>query len=259
MRIGTRRSRYNNWGEDFVWAARTGQTPHYRGIDAFNGENCTGYRSERILFANARYVGLETHTAGYCEGSASPWNFNTLSFLPLDSLEQDGADIAAVLGRAGAEALARGTEDFLGRLPAARRDQYLPEADPANWGIVRRQGRWVIVGRLEPIELTGSGSVADFELPLDPPDNLVGNHGLVDWEAVRAVTRDAQDAFVSPSGGLIAIRRPGLLTFHAVTGRRIGPALLGHPLPERAGTVLVQWVDARNVAPLQRTLRGVSR
>ncbi len=256
VRVGVRRSFYNAWGEDFVWSARPGAVPDYAGIAAFSGEYCTGYRSSRVVFAGGRYVGVETQTAGYCDGTASPWNFTTLAVLPLDSLQTDGVDIGAALGVPGTAALARGAEAFLERLPAARRDRLIPDADPANWTLARRQGRWVVMGRLEPIELVDGGPGADFEIPLAAPPILTGLQGVVNWASVRAAVRDAQDAFASPGGTLVAIQRPNLVTIHPVVKGRIGQAVVGHPLPDGVAIVSAHWIDARAVPAAQRAVRN---
>ncbi len=259
VQIGTKRSRYNRWGEDFVWAAAPGAVPEYTGIGVFNGEYCTGYRQQRILFAGGRHVAVETRTAGYCDGSASPWDFNTLAVLPLDSLDTDGADIAAVLGREGDTALLRGAESYLEKLPGSRRDAYIPEPDPANWGVVRRRGRWVAIGRLEPIEMVGAGRAADFEIPLVPPVSMAGVQGAIRWETVLQAARDAEDAFASPGGTFVAIQRPSLLTIHPVRNGRIGQAVLGQPLTSGATAVVVQWLDSRGAQAAQRVLRLSNR
>ncbi len=256
LRVGVKRSLYNNWTEDFAWMAAPGALPIYTGIDAFNGEYCRGYRSQQIRFTTGRYVGVETLSAGYCDGTASPWNFKTFSVLRADSLQGDGLDLPDVLGGEALEAFYRGAESFLRRLPETRRARYLPDADPANWSLDHRSGRWVLIGRLESAEMATSADVADFEVPFEIPAGFMGAKGQLTRTQVQRAARDARDVFVSPSGNLVAIRRQHLLTVHPVSGGQVGAAVLGHALPEDASVVMVQWVNERTALRVRRTLRG---
>lgn len=256
IRIGVKKSRYNAWDESFVWASAPGGLPEYSGIDAFNGEYCRGYRNQTLRFASTSLVAVETRSAGYCEGTASPWDFRTFSVLRTDSLVGDGLDVQTVLGEDGLESFFDSAETFLGAMPESRRAQYLPEPDPANWSLVHRRGRWQLVGRLESADLGRSASVVDYDVAFDVPAEITGAQGQIRWDRVLEAARDARDVFVSPSGKLIAIQRPLLLTIHPVQNGRIQPAVLGQPLPQNVTAVSVQWVDARAAQRVRQALRG---
>lgn len=256
LRIGVKKSRYNAWDETFVWAAPPGGLPEYSGIDSFNGEYCRGYRTQTLRFASSAHVAVETRSAGYCEGTASPWDFRTLSVLRTDSLVGDGLDVQAVLGDDGLESFFDSAEAFLTSMPDSRRARYLPEPDPANWSMVHRRGRWQLVGRLESADLGRSASVVDYDVAFDVPAEVTGAQGQLRWDRVLEAARDARDAFVSPSGRLVAIQRPLLLTVHPVQNGRIQPAVLGQPLPQGVTAVAVQWIDARAAQRVRQALRG---
>lgn len=97
-RAGVKRSIYNNWVEDFVWAAPTGTLPEWSGIQPYNGEYCEGHRVQDVLYAGPSYLALEQRSSGYCEGAAHPWLFNTLAVVPIDSVTHTGLEIDQVLG-----------------------------------------------------------------------------------------------------------------------------------------------------------------
>lgn len=256
VRTGVKKSQYNAWSEAFVWASPVGAVPAYSGIDPFNGEYCRGYRDQTIRFASATFVAVETRSAGYCEGTASPWDFRTYSVLRTDSLVGDGLDLQAVLGDEALEAFFEGSESFLDGLSETRQAQFIPEPDPANWSLVHRRGRWQLVGRLESAEVGRGSATADFDVSYDLPDTFDGPHGAMPWERVTRAARDARDVFVSPTGTLVAIQRPLLLTIHPVEGGRIQPAVLGQPLPAGTSVVSVQWLDARSGQRMRQVLRG---
>ncbi len=256
LRVGVENSTYDAWQETFVWAAPAGTLPQYTGIDAFNGEYCRGYRRQTLRFVSAAFLAVETRSAGFCEGTASPWDFRTFSVLRPDSLGGDGLDVQQVLGEDALEAFFESAEAFLDALPESRQVQYIPEPDPANWSLVHRRGAWKLVGRLESAELTRSANVVDFDVDFDVSPRLVGAQKTIPWTRVVAAARDARDVFVSPSGALVAIQRPLLLTVHPVVRGRIQAAVLGHPLPQGASIVSVQWLDGAATQRVRAALRG---
>lgn len=249
-RVGAKRSVYNDWVEDFIFAAPESVAPRYAGIQPFNGEHCRGNRTQRIRYAGEAYLALEQYSAGYCEGAAHPWQFHTLAVVPIDSTSHIGLPISDVLGTAGRDALYAAAADFRTRLRNdTQRMRYAEEPDEANWAIVRKEGRWTLIGRLDAASEAAQGTYADFELPVAPPVSLAGHNQLVPaWNKIRAVAPDAVDAFSSPSRDFVVIVQRTRLTAHPVRNGEIGPAAV--TLRLRAGTepVMARWALGEHVA-----------
>lgn len=240
-RIDTKRSIYNNWVEDFVWSAPQGKSPELPGIQAYNGENCEGHRIQKINYVGADYISMEVNTAGYCEDAAHPWNFNTLAVVPVDSTTHLGVPISRVLGDSGRAALYRAAERYLNGLSPEEQELYLPVPDEASWGLVRREGRWIIQGRLDPGSVN-FGEPADFDVDAQPPAALVGRgQRNPAWSEILSFAPDARDAFAPPGGDMLVILHPDSLTVHPVTEGTIGPATLTTSLPHDATTVMALW------------------
>lgn len=248
-RIGSKRSVYNDWVEDFIWSAPTGRTPEYPGIQVFNGEYCKGNRVQKILFVGERHLTIGQHSSGYCEGAAHPWSFDNLAFVPIDSTTHMGLYIADVLGPDAEQVLNNAAERYLGEIENPERRARLSEVpDPANWGIVRREGRWVLIGRLDASSEASQGVYADFLLPLAPPASLVGRSVLFpNWREIRAFAPDAIDAFTSPNRDLLVIVHRARLTAHPIVDGQIGPAALTLQLRPEARPVLARWTTGPRV------------
>ena len=213
----------------------------------------------KTSFVGAAFVAVETRSAGFCEGTASPWDFRTFSVLRTDSLDGDGLDVQQVLGEDALGAFFESAEAFLDALPEDRQVRYIPQPDPANWSLVHRRGAWKLVGRLESAERARAADVVDFDVDFDVPPRLTGPQKSIPWTRVSTAARDARDVFVSPSGALVAIQRPLLLTVHPVVKGRIQAAVLGHPLPQGVAIVSVQWLDAAATQRVRAALRGEGR
>ncbi len=246
---GTRRSVYNDWVEDFAWTAAEGRRARYPGIQPFNGEYCEGHRMQTILYAGPRYLSLEQRSAGYCEGGAHPWFFNTLAVVPVDSTDHSGLDIGDVLDGGAYDVLADANEAFLSQLRNDdARTAYLPEPDPANWGLVRRDGRWTVIGRIESAEAAGQSSYTDLPLVLDVPPALTGGVApRPDWRQVRAFAPDARDALLAPAGDWLVLLRARQLSVHPLTDGRIGRALITQPMAPGTRVVMARWAAGQTL------------
>lgn len=243
---GSKRSVYNNWVEDFVWTASPGERPEVPGIQAFNGENCQGHREQILLFAGSEYLSLRQKTAGYCEGAPHPWYFDNLAVVPIDSVDHTGLDIDAVLGQRArrsfetmaAELIARESDD----------DAFVSPPDPANWGIVRQNGQWVAIGRVDLSDQIAVADQHDLVVSTDLPRRLVErNERAVPPQIVRRVAPDAVDYFTSPLRDFIVIMRRGRFSVHPLQGQTIGRRLLEVSTREGATPVVARWSSGERV------------
>ena len=239
------RSAYNNWVEDFLSAAPLGRRAPRAGIQAYNGEFCQGHRVQVIHYAGPEYLSLEQRTAGYCEDAAHPWFSNALAVVPIDSTTHTGLPISSVLGSAASEALKAGAGRHLDELDSDQeRTQFFSQPDPANWGLVRRQGRWRLRGRLDSEELA-STRFADFPVDLRPPASLAGHDALYpDWTRIRAIAPDAVDAASSPGRTMLLILHPRRITVRPLRNDMVGTTAVEVEVPSGARIVSVQWTNS---------------
>ncbi len=138
------------------------------------------------------------------------------------------------------QALARGVQDL---------DCVAREANDLNWGIVRREGRWVLRGRLSaPVSVRCLNRKFDFDVAAEAPAALVGYDELQPaWSVVQAAVPDATDAFSSPDRGLLVVVTPrALLAFHP-NGDALGGPVATIPLARPEVAVSAQWLRGDDV------------
>jgi hypothetical protein len=257
-RAGVKRSIYNDWVEDFVWAAPEGTLPEWSGIQPYNGEYCEGHRVQDVLYAGPTYLALEQRSAGYCEGAAHPWLFNTLAVVPIDSVTHTGVPIGQVLGDAGRTALDQAATDYLERLrDPKRRARFSSEADPANWALRHQRGRWTAIGRLDGIDETAQDLMVDLPLAISLPPSLLGRPvPELSWAALQEAAPDAIDAVIAPDGSWVILLRPRRLTVHPIEDGTIGPVRLTRRLPLGATVVMDRWATGERLQRWQGRLHA---
>ncbi len=149
-------------------------------------------------------------------------------------------DIADPAGK-GAMNLAIAVEQVRCAAEPSPDQKCAPSAEPTSWSVKREKGRW----RLErPEEGHDGNSYRAFDIPLDPPEKLVGDNDLgIDWDAVQDAAPDAIDAFTSPRQDLVIVVTPSRLVVFQMHLGKIAKRLLTRPIgsvsPVRV--VTAQW------------------
>ena len=255
-KVGTKRSVYNNWVEDFVWAAPEGSTPTLAGIQAFNGEYCEGHRAFDILYAGPSYLAVEQRTAGYCEGAAHPWFFNTLGVVPIDSTTHTGLDIGQVLGIEASENFEAASQRFLDTLPSEETQEfYVPVPDLANWSLIHARGRWRLRGRLDGAGEVNRGLYADLDLTTSIPPAILGRRPTsIGWDRIVQAVPQAVDAVVAPDRSWILVLQPRRLTAHRLTEEGISSALVNVPVAPGTQIVMERWASGPRLRQWRQVL-----
>lgn len=242
-RVGTKRSVYNDWVEDFIWATPDGTPRSLAGIQPYNGEYCEGHRKQTILYAGPDYLSIDQRSAGYCEGASHPWFFNTLAVVPIDSTTHTGFPIDEILGEAAYETLTETAQTFLDDLEDDnQRNAYIEEPDAANWGLTHQSGQWAALGRLEAAEEAHQNVYADLPLAFELPVSMTGPASpIIDPEHIQAFAPNALDLFVAPDQAWLLILHPDHLTIHPLGPDTIGAAVTTLPVVPGTRIVMGQW------------------
>ncbi len=254
--VGVKRSVYNDWVEDFLWARPAGRDPVYSGISTFNGEYCSGHRTQRLLYVGQRFISFAQRSAGSCRGSAHPWYYRTLATIPIDSTEHLGLAIDEVLGYSALDTFRAATDQFLDTLTVRQREGFVHEPDPANWALVRYNGNWVVQGRLGPVSEASGNASADLFLNVDPFHPEAPRAAR--WDQLTAARDSLLDAFPSPDGTWLVLLYDGKLTVHE-RDEDGAPrhAIYSMPLPPRTRAVAVRWLPKEALARIERQAKAI--
>ncbi len=148
-------------------------------------------------------------------------------------------------------------------------DEY--KRDPSRWLLYHAEGKFRIRGFVKTHRLTGY--FTDFDLPINPPAELVGNiDSSTVWPAIKAAVPHALDVYKSPHGDFAVVRTGTAFTMgDAYSSEWKDQSVIvmelreGKPgrellrLPLRFGNILMlEWATGANVKRWDKSLRDWS-
>jgi hypothetical protein len=258
---------------DTLWAHRIGQPnwfTEYRREVLNQAEPKVGERSNEdsnrtILFVGQDVICAEFTGGGYGEGAAHPWAGNTLEAYRIDTIAKPagtaGSSLTLTIDDAlpeAAKTFKSAGEAFHASLPSDRAERVNQSPSETEWALVRRQGRWVLRGRLNYAYEAVRGSFEDFSVPYTLPKTIVGPDTLrVPWNTVKARIPAALDAFSSPNGEVLGVLTKTTLTLYAVRNGLLGPAVFSRTLRAGEAAVMIHWALRASVSRWQRDISAV--
>ncbi|MFT3913411.1 MAG: hypothetical protein QM704_04735 [Anaeromyxobacteraceae bacterium] len=203
---------------------------------------CSGSKHENVLFVGPDHVSVERLDEGYCEGAAHPWAARTLRTFRLDDREHD-LDVRAVFDPAAGPLLAQASRKARAAMRDRERAECLVEEGlPQSFGLVRREGAWIVRAALDHGNESCRGNVEYYSVDLpEVPVRLTGSPASArPWAAWAAEQPGLLD--VVDTGRLaVLVRSDGFEVLAG--GKRV--AKVPHP---GASLVMVQWAKGKAAA-----------
>lgn len=214
LRIGLKRSTYNEWSQDFVWVCSIKDSPKILGIDKQHGENHSGYDELNIFFVNSNYLSINETGEDYAKLSGIPayWSdsylINLGSFLikKWDDLIDLGYHIPDDLSSLFGEKF---YNDFLNEAKEYRdsleRKEEVEEL-PSGISLYRRNGRLILDAEFGPSAMIFRERHEEFEVKSQLPNEFLdGDNNNINWQDIQNKFPDAKDALVSPDKNILLI------------------------------------------------------
>lgn len=201
------------------------------------------YTLEDILFIADDYVSLELNSGGISKGQSH--EEKALRVRPIDTL--NGTDysisLSKLMGEHGVKALKQGAAAYINSLDFKEREKlnYIP--DENNFGVIRKNGKWVLRGRLNYSSEAFRGSFSDFDIPIIPPKELVQYDSLYpNWNIIKEKIPDAIDAYSSPDRNfLVILTKYKLLVYNMIDNKISDKPLKVLNLKNNETVVMSQW------------------
>jgi hypothetical protein len=246
--------------KQFIFASPASST--LRGTPPKLEPDCQEDETTNLLFVHEKYLSVENSGSGYCKGAAHPWAASTLQVRDLDLVQKSGGTsnitspepnfvelTDAIDEKAQAQFYKAGTA-FYATLSTEQQDTFEKSPSPTNWALIRRNGQWVLRGRLGySYEAVRNVCCIDFDTGITPTNTLVGHDTLaVPWKTLQNQNKNIIDAFSSPQKDVLFTLEKKQLTAYALQNGKVGAILLKVPFKNNVFPVMIEWANAGSVS-----------
>ena len=189
------------------------------------------------ILKSISYIGNDYISAEVIDKSN---NQRKLEVYPIDYLEkQKPIMISDIVGETGLKVFRDGASGILKTDPSLVLDE-------ESFGIVRRNGYWIMKGRVN-YQLDGMELYKDYNIKTIPPKELVNYDDLaIPWGKIKAKVPNALDAFTSPDEDIIIIETGNSILIYSIYDNEISQQELGKIKKDSYDTIIMaEWSTGR--------------
>lgn len=203
-----------------------------------------------IKFSGSNYVSTENVQDVNSNNLEKDYSNNQLKILPIDNLMGESIKLTSILGR----------EIEKSTLPGAILDiskniqnKNLKNVD-ANWGVIRRSGRWILRGRMET-KINSEHSLVDFDISYATPKSLTTYDNLFpSFNVIKTKVPSAVDAYSSPNRDFVVVLTATKLMVFTIEGNNLNENLLTLELKAGEIPVMSHWATGSYVDDWQKKI-----
>jgi hypothetical protein len=245
-KLDTRREITNNYGRDFLQATPIGRAIKQENIKVKSTENIKFYDLKSISFVGNDYVCYERDSESGVIGSLKSKGSHLLEVVPLDTI-YTGSEIpivaSKILGENGIEALNAGSTSYLRAISGTDKNLLNDTPTATNFGVFRKNGKWLLRGRLNYLNISEKNEYADFNIPIVAPENLVNYDSLFpSWEVIKQKVPSAVDGYTSPNKDIAVVLTNSRLLVYAIKDNILASSPISElELKNSEIAVMSQW------------------
>lgn len=207
-----------------------------------------------ILFVGNDYIGTEykyldpeslKETAKY-------------QVLPIDNLKYSmGVNISDVVGEDGLNALIHSSQSYVMSLDKSKAEQLQKYATGENFSLTRRNGQWVVTGRLDYVAPVNGKTFEDFDIYLLPPQKLVNYDELkLPWNYIKVKIPDAVDVYTSPNKDMAIIITRSTIEIYTIENEKLSEKPVQTITLQKGETaVMAEWASGSYVDKWEEVIR----
>jgi len=204
------------------------------------------YDLKNINFVGNDYVCYERNVEIGAKIDDKQITSHSLEVVPLDTI-YTGSEVpiiaSRVLGEKGIEGLNSGAKSYIRTIP--EKDRNLLKETPiyTNFGVFRGNGKWLLRGRLNFLSPSVKNEYADFNIPLQAPENLVNYDSLFpSWEVIKQKVPSAVDGYTSPNKDIVVVLTKSKLLVYPIKDNILGNSPINEvQLKNSEVSVMAQW------------------
>lgn len=202
----------------------------------------TGNSKKTILYVGNNYMSTEVT-------ELSPKEKKVLKVLPIDGIDSaKPIKISDVVGDSGKSALEEGASRHFSNDLANRSNYISINPDEENFGLFRRNGHWVMKGRIN-FDDGEKNAYSDFDIKVMPPKAIVNYDEFpISWSAIKLRVPEAVDAYFSPNDDIvIIITNNNILVFTLENGELSKTPIGKTSLKNDEKVVMSEWATGKYI------------
>lgn len=207
-----------------------------------------------IVFVGNDYIGTEYR---YIDAATSK-ETSKYQVLPIDNVKNGvGINISDLAGDDGLNALIHSNQAYAITLVKNKADRLNKEPDGTNFSLVRRNGQWSMVGRVDYQTPTQGKTFEDFDIYLLPPQKLINyDELLVPWSYIKEKLPEALDAYTSPNKDIgIIITRNAVEVYTINNGKLSDKPTQSIALQNGEAVVMAEWASGDYVEKWEEIIK----
>ena len=252
--VGTKNTENNNLKAQSIYSYPVDkETKIMNKNNKINASNT--YNSSRtILCVGNDYVSTEYKEYEMNKNGGTDIKKAVYEVLPIDDVENAKAvKISDIAGENGKKVLMDEAGVFRTSLNKDRKSNIDTVPLEENFAIVRRNGHWVMVGRLNFID---GSSYEDFNIRYVPPSRLINYDELsIPWNSIKAKVPDVIDAYTSPNKDIAVVITDSTILLYTINNNELSDRPQKKiKLKQGESVVMAEWATGGYVEKWDKSL-----
>lgn len=203
------------------------------------------------ILKNILYIGNDYISFEYGEGTdLATLSFDRLQVVPIDKPEvRKIVKISDIEGDLGKNALDSSAKAHLTSNQSLKSEALEKEPREDNFAVVRRNGHWIMKGRLDYLNPLEGKKYEDFTINLMPSKKIVNYDELsVSWNAIKERVPEALDAYASPNRDVVIILCRNCIYVYGVENTKLAQKPLDRvKIKDGESVIMAEWATGEYV------------
>jgi hypothetical protein len=209
------------------------------------------------------YVGNDYVVSEYSPSlKTNSIEYSHIQVLPIDIIGRSkGIKLQDIAGESGDNALINSAKAFLGSLSSKELQNFGNEPKEEDFFLLRRNGHWILSGRLFGKDAFGGEAYKNYDISLIPPKALVSYDDLkVSWNSIKEKNPDAIDAYTSPNEDMALVLTKESIYVYSINKGKLSDKYLGKiKLKTNETVIMSEWATTDNfVNAWRKTIKSIT-